>query len=301
MRLTSYFIAAFLISTATITRGESSFSFAFLTDIHLQPERDADKGFLKAIDTVNSLAPDFVLTGGDLIMDALYVTHGRADSLFKLYKETSANITVPVYNTPGNHEYFGLSDKYDSTHADYAENMYKRYFGDNYYSFDHKGWHFIVLDAVDVNTNSEVKSAYVGHIDDEQLEWLKTDIANVNVETPIVMVTHIPFLNASLQIRGGAPPANLIVDNAIEVLTIMGKHNLKLVLQGHVHNLEEISLNNRVKFITGGAVCAKWWKGPFLKNTAMEMQEGFLMIHINGEEIDWDYIDYGWEAKKKKK
>lgn len=41
-----------------------NFSFAFITDIHLQPERNAVEGFLKAIDTINDLNPDFVITGG---------------------------------------------------------------------------------------------------------------------------------------------------------------------------------------------------------------------------------------------
>jgi len=57
------------------------FTFAFLTDIHLQPELEAVEGFRKAIDTINALHPDFVLTGGDLVMDALDETYGRADPL----------------------------------------------------------------------------------------------------------------------------------------------------------------------------------------------------------------------------
>ena len=28
-------------------------------------------------------------------------------------------------------------------------------------------------------------------------------------------------------------------------------------------------------------------------------EEGFMLINIKGEEIDWDYIDIGWEAKVK--
>ena len=50
---------------------EDAFSFAFLTDIHLQPEKHAVEGFRLAIDTINKLNPDFVLTGGDLVMDVL--------------------------------------------------------------------------------------------------------------------------------------------------------------------------------------------------------------------------------------
>ena len=65
---------------------EYDFSFVFMADIHLTPERNAVQGFKKAIKTVNNLAPDFVITGGDLIMDALEQTYERADSLYNLYR-----------------------------------------------------------------------------------------------------------------------------------------------------------------------------------------------------------------------
>ena len=52
----------------------NDFSFVFMTDIHLKPELGAPEGFQMAIDTVNVMQPDFVITGGDLIDDALMAT-----------------------------------------------------------------------------------------------------------------------------------------------------------------------------------------------------------------------------------
>lgn len=43
---------------------EDGFSFVFLTDIHVQPERGAEAGFQWAIREVNRRKPDFVITGG---------------------------------------------------------------------------------------------------------------------------------------------------------------------------------------------------------------------------------------------
>jgi len=64
--------------------------------------------------------------------------------------------------------------------------MYKRYIGNPYYSFDHKGWHFIVLKSiVDAGNN------YKGYIDSVQIEWLKADLAKLDRSTPIVVSTHI--------------------------------------------------------------------------------------------------------------
>ena len=57
-----FFIILFLLSSCTLQRKtqpetEDAFTFAFLTDIHLQPERNAEAGFQQAIDSVNKLSP----------------------------------------------------------------------------------------------------------------------------------------------------------------------------------------------------------------------------------------------------
>ena len=58
-----------------------------MTDIHLQPERKGVEGFTMALQNANALRPDFIITGGDLVMDALAVDFERASSLFDLYNE----------------------------------------------------------------------------------------------------------------------------------------------------------------------------------------------------------------------
>jgi Icc protein len=84
------------------------FSFVFMSDIHVQFEQNAPQGFKQAIDSINKINPDFVITGGDLIMDALGQSYGRADSLYNLFGELTKNLKMPVYNTMGNHEIYGL-------------------------------------------------------------------------------------------------------------------------------------------------------------------------------------------------
>ncbi len=88
---------------------KEAFSFVFMTDIHLKPELRAPEGFQMAIDTVNEMNPDFVITGGDLVDDVLKSTYGRADTLYKLYLEMVKGFKMPVYNTMGNHENYGFS------------------------------------------------------------------------------------------------------------------------------------------------------------------------------------------------
>lgn len=272
---------------------EDSFSFVFMTDIHLQPKKNAPQGFAKAITTAKELNPDFVIMGGDMIMDALGTSYERADSQYIMYKEAITAFDVPVYNTLGNHELYGI---YESSNADTADEMYntgmfESYLGERFYSFDHKGWHFIILDAVKVTGERR----YIGYIDEEQQEWLNAHLQTVDPDMPIAVTTHIPFITSLSQINKGSLTPNsegLVISNSKEILDLFENHNLRLVLQGHLHYLEDININNQTHFITGGAVSGGWWNGSH-----NGVEEGFLLLHINGNDFTWEYIDYGWEAK----
>ncbi len=269
------------------------FRFVYMTDIHVQPELDADKGFQTAIHNVNSLKPDFVITGGDLIMDALGQTYERSVQLYDMYARLSQEFNMPVYNTIGNHEVFGLYERSGITpnHPEYGKTMYKKRLGlDNtYYSFDHKGWHFIILDAIGYTPDRR----YIGEIDSVQLEWLKQDLQKIDKSTPIAVSTHIPFVSIFEQLRNGGTAAlspGGAVTNSNEVLLALRPYNLKLVLQGHLHIVEEVKIAG-IHFITGGAVSGSWWKGP-----RDVFPEGFMVVEVKGENLNWTYEDYGWEA-----
>jgi len=271
------------------------FTFAFLTDIHLKPELGAIEGFQMAIDSVNALHPDFVITGGDLIDDALYASHSRADSLYQLYKTMSEGFHMPVHNAMGNHEHYGYNTDppVDPGDPDFGDRMYERMIGSRYYSFDHKGWHFMILEGTQKGDGTW--GNYYGGIDPEQLAWIKEDLSKVDPATPIVLVTHIPLVSIRPQIMNGplyAENQSALITNQKEVLAPFRYMNLKLVLQGHLHFLEDLDLMGQTRFITGGAVCGQWWQTP----DDAPLQEGFLMIEVNGDDFTSKYVDYGWET-----
>jgi len=272
-------------------KAEDGFSFIFMTDIHLEPDRHAPEGFQMAIDSINKLNPDFVLTGGDLVADALGVGQSRADSLYKLYKDMASGINCPVYNTMGNHEVFGVYKNSGVSVDDplYGEKMFEKQIGERYYTFEHKGWRFFVLDGIE----EAPERYYYGAIDSIQAQWISEQLKTVPAEQPIVISVHIPFITVQTQIKGGALAANsqgLVLNNSKEILELFKGHKLKLVLQGHLHFLEDIYTGG-VHFITGGAVSSAWWRG---KRDGLE--EGFLKIDVKGDSFEWEYIDYGWEV-----
>ena len=78
--------ASGLAALPSIARENAALSFRFLfaTDIHVQPERGAGEGWKQCVAKMNLVAAapaskaDFLITGGDLIMDALEVGIDRA-------------------------------------------------------------------------------------------------------------------------------------------------------------------------------------------------------------------------------
>lgn len=269
------------------------FRFVFMTDIHVQPELRADEGFRAAVAKVNELNPDFVITGGDLIMDALEQNFERATKLYELYINICEEFEMPVYHTIGNHEVFGLYKEsgIDPNHPEYGKKMFKNRLGNNktYFSFDHKNWHFILLDAVGFTADRQ----YIGEFDSLQLEWLKNDLKKVDKKTPIVVSTHIPFVSAMEQMRKGGTAAlspGAVVVNSNEALAMFIGYNLKLVLQGHLHIVEEIVFHD-IHFVTGGAVSGNWWKG-----SRAGFPEGFVVVDVKDNDFTWQYQTFGWKA-----
>ncbi|MDA0907803.1 MAG: metallophosphoesterase [Bacteroidetes bacterium] len=279
---------------------ETDFSFIFMTDMHWTPERGGNEAFQMAIDTANRLGADFVMTGGDLVYDVLRGNYEKSEQLFNGYKEAIKAFNLPVYNCIGNHELFAIYEESpeDSTHQDYKYGMYERHFGDTYYSFDHKGWHFIVLNSLEVRGKR-----YIGMVNEEQIDWLKKDLAKVDKMTPIAVTVHIPLVTTYKQIYPKKPitevPNNLYVYNRKEVLDAFVDHNLKLVLQGHMHWIEDLNIQGRTRFITGGSIAGRpsWRRVDDRGDGQFYNEEGFMHIFIKGQEIEWKYIDIGWEAR----
>ena len=286
------FISAFG-QDKTSDKNEDLFSFVFMTDIHLQPEKNAIQGFQKAIDAVNNLKPDFVITGGDNIMDALAQNWERSDLLYNLFDSMITNFDMPVYTTIGNHELFGVYEQSGilTTHPEYGKKMYENRVTDTCYAFDFKDWHFIVLNGIGITDERR----YIGFVDSLQIEWLKKELQQVGKVKPIIISIHIPLLSVESHIALGPTEAfksNSIVNNANEIREVFKGYNIKMVLQGHTHFLEDI-LYNGIHYITGGAVSGSVWNGK-----RFDMEEGFLYMHIKkNNTFSWEYIDYGWETQ----
>jgi len=278
----------------------SSFTFVHLTDSHIQPELGAPLGVHKAFSTIRALRekPAFALVGGDLVMDATSCTPARAAQVYDLWQQAARDLALPMHYSIGNHDPYLVNGANRLSPSDPA--FGKQYWmkqlglGATYHSFDHHGWRFIVLDSVGVTP----EGGWEGVIDDTQLHWIDDLLRRTPRDMPIVFLTHIPILTIYGLYTGGttAPLSKtMIVANGKEFKEMIQPYNVKAVLQGHTHVVEECDYLG-VKYITSGAVCGDWWKGKRLG----VHPEGFVVATAKGQGADatfsWRYVPYGWNA-----
>ncbi|KAA6463081.1 metallophosphoesterase [Acidobacteria bacterium AB60] len=195
----------------------SGFSFVQISDSHIGFNKPANQdvtGTLKvAIDKINALAspPDLLLHTGD-------ITHASKpaefDTALEMIKQTKAGETFYV---PGEHD-IATDDG-----AAYLGRLGKGTQGKGWYSFTHKGVHFIGL-----NNCQQVDA--MGKLGDEQLKWLKGDLAAQSSSTPIVVFAHIPLWMVYPEWGWGTP-------DAAEALTSLKKFGSVTVLNGHIHQV----------------------------------------------------------------
>jgi len=193
------------------------FSFLQLSDAHVgfngPPDPLGTKAFERAVEMINALPqrPDLVLFTGDL-------THDTEDKdvhsqRMKQFQEISKRINVPLIKcVPGEHD-AGLD----------SGALYREFFGETYYSFDHRGVHFVALDNV-TRAKPEVGV--------EQLAWLKKDLARYPKTAPIVVFTHRPLFDLR-------PDWEWFTSDGDDVMNVLSGYDNVTVLYGHIHRDDE--------------------------------------------------------------
>jgi 3',5'-cyclic AMP phosphodiesterase CpdA len=268
-----------------------SFDFIFLTDCHLEPELDAIHGTSLAMQRARSVHADFAIQGGDHIFDALGVPKARALALFDRYDKTEQELGLKVHHTLGNHDVCGIYTASGIAPDDplYGKKLFESRFGPTFYSFDHRGYHFIVLDSIGITP----EHAYEARIDADQLAWLTADLAKLHAGMPIIVTTHIPLVTA-LQSYSDTDPKVLATKysfkNGPEVIKLFEGHNVLAVLQGHTHVNERVDWHG-VPYITSGAVCGNWWKG-----TRLGTPEGFTVVSLANGKLTTRYETTGFKT-----
>jgi 3',5'-cyclic AMP phosphodiesterase CpdA len=220
-----YSVTGGILRSQTLSRqgalesAKGSFSFAQISDSHIgfkhEPNQDVTATLQEAVDRLNALPepPDFIIHTGDL-------THlskpSEFDTLDQVLKRAR---TGQIFYVPGEHDV--LTDNGES----YRERYGKGAKGDGWYSFDHKGVHFIGL----VNVLN-LKAGGLGLLGHEQLEWLEDDLRGLSDSTPIVVFAHIPLWTVY-------PDWGWGTDDSAQALAYLKRFGSVTVLNGHIHQV----------------------------------------------------------------
>ena len=217
---------------APVTRGATTpFTFVQLSDSHIgfnkPPNADARSTFAEAIAKVESLPqqPDFIIHTGD-------VSQLSRDDEFDDAEQMLKATGLPVFFIPGEHD---MLDP-DGGKA-FLSRFGKGTKGAGWYSFDHRGVHFIAL----VNV-ADLKPGGMGNLGAEQLAWLKADLAERSSSTPIVVFAHIPLWTVYADWGWGT-------DDAEQALKLLARFGSVTVLNGHIHQITQ-KVEGRVAFHT---------------------------------------------------
>lgn len=276
----------------------ADFTFVHLTDMHVTRRRWGDKGYRACIESVRDLKPRpaFVLMGGDLAFDGCYTPKDDFEDQIRLYREISDGLGIPYHHCMGNHDVLGWSSrrKVPTTDPELGKKMImdRLEWENSYYSFDHAGWHFAVLDSI-YPKQFDHGPAYEPRIGPEQLEWLAYDLGAAG-ERPKVCVTHIAAFCNTGQIAADpnrkSMDGHMVLWDTKELRQVLTRHGVKALLQGHSHRVEEYRFDD-VWYLTSPAVSGAWWAGSWTGNPP-----GYTIFRCKGGELTWQHHFFGWKT-----
>src|SRR5690606_5747984 len=85
-----------------------------LTDIHVQPERNAEAGLVACLHHVQNQTDkaDLILNGGDTIMDSFGASRERTKTQWDLWHRVIKDeCSLPIESCIGNHDMWGWSNR----------------------------------------------------------------------------------------------------------------------------------------------------------------------------------------------
>jgi 3',5'-cyclic AMP phosphodiesterase CpdA len=195
------------------------FSFIQISDSHIGFNKEANPDVTAtlqvAVDRINGAQapPDFLLHTGDISQLSKASEFDTAEQVLKGAKAGR------IFYVPGEHDVLTDDGKL------YLERFGKDTKGKGWYSFDHKGAHFIGL----VNV-LDLKAGGLGFLGRDQLEWLEADVKHLKSSTPIIVFAHIPLWAVY-------PDWGWGTDDSAQALGYLKRFGSVSVLNGHIHQV----------------------------------------------------------------
>ncbi len=222
----------------------------------------------KAIAATNRLNPDFAIMCGDM-------THDPEDQrqLAELMRITGRlDDDIPWYWVSGNHDLDGVGNGPTSE----AIARYRERFGEDNYSFDRHGSHFIVLNSSVCFDPSNVWEEW-----EQLLGFLKSDLKKAcdNGSNHNVVFSHHPLFT-----RYPVEEDDWIViprERRLVLLDLFKEYGVSTVFSAHWHR-NNYSFDGSLEMVTSGAVGYPLGADP----------SGFRIVKVYEDRIEHEYFGF---------
>jgi len=188
------------------------------------------------------------------------------------------------------------------------EEPYRDVLAPTYYSYNIGKVHFVVLDDIDYSgvaasgfdsasgqlLEPDHRAEYTTNLTDDQLSWLRKDLAYVKKSTPVVLSTHAPVFRpngigkwkAGLTGRSYGSTANLV-----SVLNGYKVH----IFTGHTHemyNYDDLDASGIFEHNAGSVCGSWWWSGKYVSGINLAQDGapgGYTVLSVKGTNFSWFY------------
>lgn len=207
-----------------------------------------------AVQRINELSPDFVITVGDLI-DGYTTDSLRAEKQWDDFLKVIDNLEMPFFFTAGNH---------DITNP-MLENIWNRRFGSLWYSFKAGSSLFFVINPAGKN-----KAGF----DAMQLEYFKNKLESHDSSAPVFIFMHYP--------------AGEMADNAhFAAFGRLLMHYNAYWFCGHEHRYAYEKFNNQPHIMLAGLATG----GPGMRGHALGEFHNLMQVSVRGNNVNIANLD----------
>ena len=216
--------------------GEILFDVALVSDTHVNEKEDfstspypangeANPRARHVFQQINRGNAQFCIHLGDMVnpVPELPSYVDAADNFHQL----AAELTMPLHLMPGNHD---IGDKPVTWMPAGMVNrehisLYRKYFGSDYFSFNHENCHFVIINSPLINSGDPAEK--------EQADWLEADLES-NAGERIFLFSHYP-----VYVSDPSEPESY--DNIDEpgrgwLLGLIDRYKPEALFSAHVHN-----------------------------------------------------------------
>ncbi len=276
----------------------------FAADTHLA-RRNSDRAYFKKglIACLNDEVeraggnPIYSVILGDLTWDVFWTQN---DYNLVDFMEDMKHFKYPMTLWPviGNHDHdpsIPAGANTDFTAAD----PWRRFVCPNYYSFNLGKVHYVVLDDIyylNIDYGDETYSEgvvgsrnYRGNITNDQMQWLRKDLAMVDYSTPVVVCLHIPAW--SINSNFSYSPR---LDNTGTLCSLLNKYKEAHIVSGHNHcnyTVRPVSYPHVTEHNIA-ATCGSLWQSAIFTGHHIchdGSPAGYMRWTIKDKDLQWSF------------